>query len=291
MICLTGDTHHDTLDTNEQLWLREQGQTISEIDVSLEYVQLCAKYDVKCTLYVTGRTLADQWTQFEPIAAVQICEVAGHTFEAFPRPAGERRKAMASGGVATSHAGTHGSYEDQDEDVRRMCEIALERLGAPIVSWRNHGFVHDANTDEILYAHGIRYVSDDLNWDKLYPEQLDSGLISHPVNVIMDHDHLYHAHRTPAYVEKQRENWSFTSEPTSESFTIERWGELVVEQVTHIAAAGGVATVLAHPICMYTADHFATFERLLQQFAVYPGIHARDVGQRVPGNSGEDDGL
>jgi len=282
MICLTGDTHHDTLDTNEQLWLRQQGHSVSEVEVSVEYVRLCEQYRIKCTLYVTGRTLADQWALFQPIAAAAICEVAGHTFEAFPRPAAERQKAMQHGNVATSHAGTHGSYKEQDEDVARMCRIASERLGTSIVSWRNHGFVHDGNTNEILYAHGIRYVSDDLNWEKYHPERLESGLISHPVNVIMDHDHIYHAHRTPTYVKKQRENWSFTTESTSESFTVDRWGEMVMDQVARIARAGGVATVLAHPICMYTADRFATFERLLQQFAGYKNIHACDVGQYVP---------
>lgn len=281
MICLTGDTHHDALQTNEQLWLQERGRAVSEVDISRDYVQRCERYGVKCTLYVTGRTLAQQWGAFGPIAASAICEVAGHTYDALPQPPAARLKALRRGDVACSHAASHGSYELQAEDVRRTCEIAVQRLGHPIVSWRSHGFVRDVNTDPILKAHGIRFISDELNWDKLYPERLSNGLLSHPVNVIMDHDHLYHAHRTPAYVAVQRENWSFSDEPTSESYSVESWGDMVLEQVARIDGAGGVATILAHPICMYTADGFKTFERLLREFASLRSIHAREIEEFI----------
>jgi peptidoglycan/xylan/chitin deacetylase (PgdA/CDA1 family) len=281
MICLTGDTHHDGLDTNEQLWLRERGDHKSEVEMSVDYVKLCEKHNVKCTLYITGRTLAEQWDQCKPIADSPLCEVAGHTFDALPRPRFSRLKAWLTGGVSTSHANSHGSYKSQYRDVKKMCDIARKRTGEPIVSWRSHGLVRDDNTNPILYDNGIRFISDELNWDKLHPERLPDGLINHPINVIMDHDHLYHVHRTEAYVATQRKDWPYKQDPTSESFDIAAWGDIVEQQVRKIDEAGGIATVLMHPCCMYSADGFKTFERLLKVFATMKTIFANECDQYV----------
>lgn len=281
MICLTGDTHHDGLNTNEQLWLRKQGDEVSEVDITAEYVKRCEAHRVKCTIYVTGRTLAGQWKQFEPVASSPDCEVGGHTFDALPRSRFSRLKARLTGGVSCSHAGGYPFRRAQERDVKRMCAVAEERLGTPIVSWRSHGFVRDEHTDHILYAHGIRYISDELTWEKTHPDRLPGGLVSHPLNVIMDHDHIYHAHRSHEYVQKQQQNWTYLDDPVTESYDVETWGDRVLEQLGRIEAAGGVATVLAHPICMYVADRFQTFERLLAAFAESQTIFARETGDYV----------
>ena len=129
---------------------------------------------------------------------------------------------------------------------------------------------------------GVRCISDELSWDKLLPERLPSGLISHAINVIMDHDHIYHAHRTREYVEKQRRCWPLQDDPTSESYTVGEWGELVERQVRVIQEQGGLATVLMHPLCMFVADGFETMTRLLEFFAQYETIWASEVGRAVP---------
>lgn len=286
MICLTGDTHHDGLDTNEQLWMRQHGDDSSEVDITREYVRLCERHHVKCTIYVTGRTLADQWDKFRPIAESPFCEVGGHTYEALPRPRFSRLRAWLSGEVSCSHANSHGSYRAQERDVKKMCDIARQRLGEPIVSWRSHGFVRDENTDEILFKHGIRFISDDMSWDKLHPQRNVAGLVSHAVNVMMDHDHIYHAHRTPEYVQKQKKNWNYTADPATESYKIDEWGDLLLEQVRKIDDAGGVATVLMHPVCMYVADGFKTFAKLLAVFAKSKTVFAREIS--VNAESAED---
>ena len=87
------------------------------------------------------------------------------------------------------------------------------------------------------------------------------------MNVIMDHDHLYHAHRTPEFVERQKARWTFTLDPTRESYRIEEWADLVQRQVQAIEARGGLATVLMHPLCMFSADRFQAARRLLAFFA------------------------
>ena len=281
MICLTGDIHHDGLVTNEQLWLRDQGRDVSEVRIALDYVRLCEKHGVKCTLYTTGRTLAEQWDAFQPIADSSVVEVGGHTYGGLPRSTFSRLWAWLTGGISISHSHSHGSYTKQQRDTQRMMGIARKRLGHDIVSWRSHGLVVDENTYPILADAGIRFISDETDWSKLRPERTPEGLISHPMNVIMDHDHIYHAHRTREYVEKQKKNWTFEQDPTMQSYDIGPWGELVGEQVRKIEEQGGVATVLMHPLCMYVADEFETLERLLEQFSASKTIWAREVGEFV----------
>ncbi len=279
MICLTGDVHHDGLRTNEQLFLAPQ--KISEVAITLDYVRLCEKYDVKCTLYVTGRTLADQWEAFQPVTASPLVEIGGHTYAGLPQGAWVKLWSRLSGKTACSHSSACGSCSSQKRDVARMMEVARRRLDKPIVSWRSHGLVRDRHTYGILAGAGVKFISDDLNWHKLFPERLPEGLISHPMNVIMDHDHLFHAHRTPEYVARQKLNWTFHDDPIKESYSIEEWGAIVTKQVVAIEQKGGLATVLMHPSCMHVADEFKTMEKLLKLFSQYKTIWACETGALV----------
>lgn len=277
MICLTGDVHHDSLKTNEQIFVKNRN--LSEVKISAAYVQLCERYKIKSTLYVTGRTLADQWEEFRPAAASALVEIGGHSYGGFPSGYWAKLKARLTGRVACSHASSPGSFSSQTRDVARMMEVAQRRLGKPIVSWRSHGLVRDKHTYGILARAGIRFISDELNWDKLFPELLPEGLISHPMNVIMDHDHLIHAHRTADYVARQGR--PFPDDPALESYSIDEWGALVEKQVPAIEQKGGVATVLMHPLCMFTADGFKTMEKLLRLFSRYKTIWASETGALI----------
>jgi hypothetical protein len=53
----------------------------------------------------------------------------------------------------------------------------------------------------------------------------------------------------------------------------------VERQVEEIHRAGGVATVLMHPLCMYLADRFATADRLLGVLSRYPALWASETGR------------
>jgi peptidoglycan/xylan/chitin deacetylase (PgdA/CDA1 family) len=264
MICLTGDIHHLSLRINEQAFL-PAGE--SEVGVAVRYLRLLEEFGVKATFYVTGRTLEEEWESFRPIAESPLVELGGHTYAGLPRSRWSVLKARLTGRPTVSHAQSHGSRRRQRSDAARMVEAARRRTGRQIVSWRSHGLVRDRHTEPILARCGIRFISDDLSWDKLLPERTPAGLVSHPINVIMDHDHIYHAHRTPEYVDRQKANWSLTRDPTRESYLVEEWGEMVVRQVSAIEARGGLATVLMHPLCMFVADGFRTARRLLGFFA------------------------
>ncbi len=264
MICLTGDIHHLSLRINEQAFL-PAGE--SEVGVAVRYLRLLEELGVKATFYVTGKTLEEEWESFRPIAESSLVEIGGHTYGGLPRSRWSALRSRLTGRPTVSHAQSHGSRRRQLADVRRMVEVAQRRTGRRIVSWRSHGLVRDRHTEPILARCGIRFISDELSWDKLLPERTPAGLVSHPINVIMDHDHLYHAHRTPEYVARQKERWGFPQDPTRESYPIQEWGRLVERQVAAIEARGGLATVLMHPLCMFVADGFRTARRLLALFA------------------------
>jgi len=276
MICLTGDIHHGSLKINEHAYISDPGD--SEVKIAVRYLRLVEEFGLKVTFYVTGRTLLEEWPDFRPIARSPLVEIGGHTFSGLPRSVFSRLRGRITGAPTVSHAATPGGYHRQMRDTRRMMAIAQRRTGHPIESWRSHGLVTDAHTYPILKRAGIRFISDELNWDKARPERTGQGLISHPINVIMDHDHIYHAHRTVAYVERQKTHWGFASDPTRESYPIEQWADIVEQQVEMIENAGGVATVLMHPLCMYIADRFRSARRLLEFFSRYRSIWARETG-------------
>ena len=264
MICLTGDIHHLSLRINEQAFLPEGD---SEVGVAVRYLRLLEELGVKATFYVTGRTLEEEWERFRPIADSPLVEIGGHTYGGLPRSRWSVLRARVTGRPTLSHAQSHGSPRRQLADAARMVEAVRRRTGRQILSWRSHGLVRDRHTEPILVHCGLRSISDELAWDKLLPERTPAGLVSLPLNVIMDHDHIYHAHRTPEYVERQKARWTFAQDPTRESYRIEEWGEMVVRQVSAIEARGGLATVLMHPLCMFVADGFRTARRLLEFFA------------------------
>jgi len=279
VICLTGDIHHLSLRINEHAFL-PAGQ--SEVGIAVRYLRLVEEAGVKVTFYVTGRTLEEEWEEFRPLADSPRVEIGGHTYGGLPRSPWSALRSRLSGLPTVSHTISHGSRASQLRDVRRMLEVVRRRTGRQVLSWRSHGLVRDRHTEPILALCGVRCISDELSWDKLLPERTPAGLVSHPINVIMDHDHLYHAHRTPEYVRRQQQRWTLPQDPTRESYRIEEWGQLVLRQVSAIEARGGLATVLMHPLCMFTADGFRTARRLLEAFARSRCIWASEAAELVP---------
>jgi len=275
MICLTGDIHNASLNTNEQKYIESTDD--SEVKISCRYLKLVEKYGIKATFYVTGKTLDEEWNDFKPIADSKLVEIGSHTYARLPISNLYRMWCKITGKTPVSHSYTHGSRVQHKKDIQKMIDVVKTRTGKDIVSWRSHGLVFDNNTYSFLAKMGIQMISDDLNWDKVHPEKTKEELISHPMNVIMDHDHIYHAHRTKEYVEKQKKNWPWTDDPTADSYTIKEWEKIVEKQVLDIEKKRGIATVLMHPICMWTSDKFKTAEKLFKLFSQYKTIWAQEI--------------
>ncbi len=267
MICLTGDVHHMSLRCNDQRFLSPAD---TEARVAQRYLALLEKHNVKTTLYVCGKCFTEEWDDLEPVVKSPLVEVGGHSYRARqPRPwfdwYGERT------------GNWNGPRFYQAWDIRSNVTVCENRVGYRPVSWRAHSYKVDPNTYPLLAHYGFRLVSDVMSADNIRPERIENGLISHPMNVIPDHDHLYHAHRTREFVEDANRRGYGADAFGAVSYTIEDWGELVLKQVQAIEERGGLATVLAHPICMYLADEFRTFEGLLEYFATRHTIWAREI--------------
>jgi len=268
MICLTGDVHHMSLQINDQKHVQDPDAT--EVVLTQRYVQLLEKHNVKATLYVCGRVFTEEWDALEPIVLHPLVEVGGHMFEArFPR------ECFDAYGEETGL--WNGPRWYQDWDIGQMVAVVRDRLGTDLVSWRAHSYMVDRNTHELLAEHGIKLVSNDVDKDNLWPIRVDHGLVSHPLNVIPDHDHLYHAHRTVDYVEKANQAGYGADDFGAVSYTADEWGDLVIGQVEAIHRRGGVATILAHPLCHYLADEFATLDRVLSALGTMQPVFAREL--------------
>jgi hypothetical protein len=139
--------------------------------------------------------------------------------------------------------------------------------GSEIVSWRNHAYQHDENTARLLAQAGVRTWSDEVDLDQLRPRKHANGVVILPINTLPDHERMYHGARTITAV---------AEEGRAESFSPEEWCDLVCEQADSIVRKGGIATVLAHPICMKIADDWQTFERLCHNLGSYRSLFARD---------------
>ena len=267
MLCLTGDVHHMSLCTKESKYLPAG---VTEVQVAQRYVQLLEKHGMKGTLYVTGMCYVTEGRDLAPVVRSPQVEVGGHSFWAR-----QPRKLFDWYGRRTGN--WNGPRWFQAWDIRRNIAVCRRMAGVAPVSWRAHSYKVDRNTYPLLAQYGVRCVSDAIERDTLLPQRLETGLISHPMNVIPDHDHLYHAHRTPEFVEAANQRGYGADDFGAVSYTIEEWGELVAAQVEAIEAQGGVATVLAHPICMYIADEMRTFERLLERWRGKQAVWAKEL--------------
>ena len=268
MICLTGDVHHGSLRTNDQRFIGEPGDT--EVRITGRYLQLLAKYDARMTLYICGRCFTEEWEDLRSTATHPLVEIGGHGYRA-------RQPRWFFDWYGERTGNWNGPKWFQAGDIRRCLSACEQKTGYRPLSWRAHSYKVDPNTYPLLSRHGVKLVSDDIRASNVWPERIGYGLISHPMNVIPDHDHLYHAHRTQEYVERISNIGYGADEFGAASYTIEAWGRLVLEQVTRIENAGGIATILAHPLCMYLADGFKTLESLLAAFRGVRMIWAQEI--------------
>lgn len=268
MICLTGDVHHASLRINDQRFIPDRGDT--EVKIAQRYVALLEKYGVKATLYVCGKCFTEEWDDLRPTTLSPLVEVGGHGYRSRqPRPLFDWY------GRRTGN--WNGPRLYQAWDIRRTVEACEEKTGRRPVAWRAHSYKVDPNTYPLLAKYGFKLVSDEVRAKNLWPERIPDGLISHPLNTIPDHDHLYHAHRTEEFVKRANETGYGADEFGAVSYRIEEWGDLILKLVEAIEARGGIATILAHPLCMYLADRFQTFQKLLAEFSQLPCIWAREI--------------
>lgn len=255
MICLTGDVHQE-YDSGEQSCYEG-----TEFEAALEYVEIARSYDIDLTLFLTGAVTETNAKAVRALDGRTGVEVGGHTWNAF-RPQWLHRTLFLR-----LFGSVYGPKLFQRRDIDRTLSVLEACLGRPVRSWRTHAYESNAATYEVLSASSVAYVSDEKDPDATAPFAYDAyDLVEFPINVLPDHEHLYHGPRTRESVQHLFDiGWSDAFGP--ESYDVDQWHERVLGGIDSVEAAGGVATLLVHPGCMSAVDGFETFERICDHVA------------------------
>jgi hypothetical protein len=130
-----------------------------------------------------------------------------------------------------------------------------------------------------LKACGITICSDGVNRTSNGPVWHPAGIFNFPLNVMPDHEHLYHAERTPEWVARwvRRYNWSDDYGPRS--YYVEAWTDLVLRELEEHEQAGVLSNMLIHPITLYLCDRLESFKRVLAFLADHQTVHMREVAE------------
>jgi hypothetical protein len=297
VICLTGDLHHQSLNTGNQ-----QHCELSEIEVAVRFLRLLEEAKVKVSFFISGRAVLEQAEELRPIFDSELVELGGHNFDCFQPELLHRvsKKLLRS---------YNGPAWLQRRDARRTIAIIRQRSGRRIRVWRNHMYMHGPHTERVLAGEGIALVSDGVRrkalgpewvalqgnrWqrarrrlDGLLPEALRStpsagGIWSFPINIIPDHEHIYHAERSREWVAWWQRRYAWSDDYGPDSYEVEAWTELVLEGLREREESGVISNMIIHPITMYLADRFRSFERILSYLSLRQTIH---LGECIPVDS------
>jgi hypothetical protein len=261
-LVLTGDVHQ---------WINSADRSYAnetECELALKYARIAGRHGLKVTLFITGLAAIEDAAIVRMLLEEGNVEVGGHGWDSFRPPWRYRALNKLFGSP-------HGSSAMQARMVRRTRMTIERETGQEVRSWRNHSYGFDANTPSVLADAGIRVWSDDVDPDRVCPYAHGSGLTILPINTTPDHEHLYHGGQTVETVPVAKR--SHYNHPQA-------WRDGVRRQAEAIVARRGVATILAHPLCMKVVDDWQTFEWLCSSFSHCPSVWAVEASKHVQDN-------
>ncbi|MFA6243863.1 MAG: polysaccharide deacetylase family protein [Candidatus Hydrogenedentales bacterium] len=265
MICLTGDIHHMSLKTGNQAHC-----DITEAQVAQRYLKMLEEANVKVTFFITGKCFAEEWDDVKPLCDSPLVEVGGHTYTCFKPDFWHRAWNKINGSY-------NGPEWYQRWDARRTVDIISRKCGRKILCWRNHMYMHGPFTERVLRDCGIRVCSDGVKRESNGPVLHPSGILNFPLNVMPDHEHLYHAERTPEWVVSWVRRYNWSDDYGSQSYDIEEWTELVLEELRQHEEAGILSNMLIHPITLYLCDRLRSFEKILAFLSAHKTVHMSEA--------------
>ena len=251
MICLTADLHHMSLGTGNQ-----EHSDKTEMALAWEFVKMMEKRNIKGSFFITGRAFKEEWDEVKPIAMSPNIELGGHTFEAFKPEILHRIWKKLTGNY-------NGPYLYQYWDTKRTIDIIYKMTGIRIKIWRNHMYMHGANTEKVLQKLGIKICSDGVKKDNFTLIEEPERMCNLPINILPDHEHLIHAERTPEWIAWWQKRYNWSDDFGSESYYIKEWTDIVLAQLKANESKGLLSVVIIHPITMYLADGFTEVQRIL----------------------------
>ncbi len=251
MICLTGDLHHMSLGTGNQAHC-----DITELQVARRYLDMLAEAKVKVTFFVSGKCFAEEWDDLRPICEHPLVEIGGHGYTCFQPALWHRVWKKINGSY-------NGPAWYQRRDTLKTIRIAERLCGTRMRCWRNHMYMHGPFTERVLASCGIGIVSDAAKRDSNGPVWHPDGIFNFPLNVMPDHEHLYHAERTPEWVAWWVKRYNWSDDYGTESYYVEEWTDRVIDELRRHEEAGILSNMLIHPITLYLCDRLKSFGRIL----------------------------
>jgi hypothetical protein len=264
-VVLTGDVHQ-WIDSADRAYATE-----TECALAVEYARIAGSHGLKVTLFFTGLAIKEDTTSVRALLEEENAEVGGHGWDSF-RPQWRYRA------VNRLFGSPHGSSSMQARMVARTCSTIERVSGRRVLGWRDHAYRFDEHTPRVLAEAGIRVWSDDVDPERADPYRDRSGIVVLPINTTPDHEHLYHGGQTLDTIPASRQPGY--DHPDG-------WREVVLRQVESIVSSGGVATILAHPLCMKVADDWRTFELLCASLSRYRSVWAVEAAEHARDSEAE----
>lgn len=265
MICLTGDLHHMTLRTGNQAHC-----DITEIQVAQRYLDMLADAGVKVTFFVSGRSFAEEWPDLEQICRHELVELGGHNYYCFKPELLHRISKKLCGSY-------NGPYWYQRWETRKTVDAIYNKTGKTIGCWRNHMYMHGPHTEKVLAECGFDVCSDGVQRDSTGPQWHADGVFNFPLNIMPDHEHLFHAERTPEWVEWWTKRYNWADDYGPDSYYIEDWTDRVLDELQRHEDEGVMSNMIIHPITLYLCDRLKSFERILDFLASHETIHMSEA--------------
>lgn len=246
-IFLTGDVHSESSHFDDQGF-----SNLNEVESAQKYIDITEKNDLKATLFFTGKAVEQDAAKIKEMADKKNVEIGAHTYNSLRPKLMHRafRKFLNS---------YYGPSLYQKLDIKRTKRRMERSIGLKPESWRTHAYRSDINTPEILENEGFRFISDERLNDNLDITR-SQKIISAPINVIPDHEHLIHAKKTIKSTDNNNSGDVFSNK----HYEIDEYISIVKQQIENRLNSGSHAILLIHPMCMEAADKMRKFEHLCE---------------------------
>ena len=228
-VCITGDVHHDLGFALDE----------SEASATADYIKILNKYNLKATLFVTGKCIdgnSEFWSNIP-----KSIELGGHTYSAWSPMI--FRKKLVHWFYNKVFGTEYGPYLYQYYDIWRTVK-SFEKINIKPACWRTHGYASNENTKKILAKFGFKTISDEIaEGEKIVINK--GNLISVPINAHKDDD-------IPKFFIEREEG------------KMKEEGEKVKNSIFYLINQKEDIVAQLHPICMKVLDNFEKFEKILK---------------------------
>jgi len=197
-----------------------------------KYLKLAKKYNIKTTVFVTGKILEEKLDEYKWLLNDFDIEIGGHTYDCFTQYFKWEwflyKKIFWC---------SYWPKIFQKKDIEKTTKI-INKLWIKPVSWRTHAYASNFSTREVLKSNGYKIISDVTT--KKYSIE---DFIDFPPNTLPDHENIIH-------------DWIKNN--SQAKYTVKEWLKEIKKEVKKQRES----VILAHATCHAYLDNFKILEEL-----------------------------